>query len=74
LLEGARDSVRDAIEMTTKKEALDFIEVDIKKTWELLGEINSDGKYVAIATQIININGNTKADKTKKFFLIKFII
>lgn len=39
LLEGARDSVRDAIEMTTKKEALDFIEVDIKKTWELLGEI-----------------------------------
>jgi tRNA modification GTPase len=39
LLEGARESVRDAIEMTKKKEALDFIEVDIKKTWELLGEI-----------------------------------
>jgi tRNA modification GTPase len=39
LLEGARDSVRDAIEMTKKKEALDFIEVDIKKAWELLGEI-----------------------------------
>ena len=39
LLEGARDSVKDAIEMTKKKEALDFIEVDIKRAWELLGEI-----------------------------------
>lgn len=39
LLEGAREAIRDASEMTKKKEALDFIEVDIKKAWELLGEI-----------------------------------
>jgi tRNA modification GTPase len=39
LLEGAREAIIEAKEMTNKREALDFIEVDIKKAWELLGEI-----------------------------------
>lgn len=50
LLEKAKGSIVDALEMTEKKEALDFIEVDIKNSWELLGEIIGD----AVTDDIIN--------------------
>ena len=39
LLEESKEAVKEAIDMTIKGEALDFIEIDIKKAWELLGEI-----------------------------------
>lgn len=39
LLEKSRDSLRDALNMTVAKEALDFIEVDVKNAYERLGEI-----------------------------------
>lgn len=39
LLEKASLSLRDALALVENKEALDFIEVDIKGCWELLGEI-----------------------------------
>ena len=39
LLEKAASSVRDALNMAKKREALDFIEVDIRSAWTLLGEI-----------------------------------
>jgi len=39
LLNKGRDSLRDALNMTEMKEALDFIEIDVKNAYELLGEI-----------------------------------
>ncbi|WP_156900509.1 tRNA uridine-5-carboxymethylaminomethyl(34) synthesis GTPase MnmE [Anaerovorax odorimutans] len=39
LLEKTKKSICDAIDMAERMEALDFIEVDIKRSWELLGEI-----------------------------------
>ena len=39
LLNKGRDSLRDALNMTQMKEALDFIEIDVKNTYEFLGEI-----------------------------------
>lgn len=39
LLEKAKESICDALDMANRREALDFIEVDIKRGWELLGEI-----------------------------------
>ncbi len=42
LLEQARSSIDDALAMCRSGEALDFIEVDIKRAWELLGEIVGD--------------------------------
>lgn len=39
LLIKARESLFDAKNMATNEEALDFIEVDIRQSWELLGEI-----------------------------------
>lgn len=39
LLEKASEVISDAAKMTENREALDFIEVDIKRGWELLGEI-----------------------------------
>ena len=39
LLEYALASITEAIEMTSSRQALDFIEVDIKRAWEQLGEI-----------------------------------
>ena len=35
----AEKSVDDAIEMTKKKEALEFIEIDVNSSYEALGEI-----------------------------------
>jgi len=39
LLEKAQTAARDALKMAEAGEALDFIEVDIRQAWELLGEI-----------------------------------
>jgi len=39
LLIRAESAINDAKNMTLKKEALDFIEVDVRLCWELLGEI-----------------------------------
>lgn len=39
LLEKSRDSLRDALNMILAKEALDFIEIDVKSAYEYLGEI-----------------------------------
>ncbi len=39
LLLQAKQSITDALEMTKQMEAMDFVEVDIKRAWELLGEI-----------------------------------
>ena len=39
LLARANSALSDAKMMTEKKEALDFVEVDVKLCWELLGEI-----------------------------------
>ncbi len=39
LLEEAKAAIGDAREMAEKSEALDFIEMDVRRCWELLGEI-----------------------------------
>lgn len=39
LLEKAKSSIDDAYEMAQRSEALDFIEVDVRRCWEFLGEI-----------------------------------
>ncbi len=39
LLNKGRDSLRDALNMTEMREALDFIEIDVKNAYEFLGEI-----------------------------------
>lgn len=42
LLSLALDSIVDAAAMAESKEALDFIEVDVRRGWELLGQITGD--------------------------------
>lgn len=42
LLKKGRDSLRDAFSMAEMKEALDFIEIDVKNAYEYLGEIIGD--------------------------------
>lgn len=42
LLSQALDSLMDAVNMAESKEALDFIEVDVRRGWELLGQITGD--------------------------------
>ncbi|MEL7655356.1 MAG: tRNA uridine-5-carboxymethylaminomethyl(34) synthesis GTPase MnmE [Bacillota bacterium] len=39
LLEKAKKAIEDAYEMAENAEALDFIEVDVRRCWDLLGEI-----------------------------------
>lgn len=39
ILEAAEKSLSDAMDMTRKKEALEFIEIDVNSSYELLGEI-----------------------------------
>lgn len=39
ILENASKSISDGIEMTRKKEALEFIEIDVNSSYETLGEI-----------------------------------
>ncbi len=50
LLERGRDYLRDALRMTKAKEALDFIEVDVKSAYENLGEIVGE----TVSDDIIN--------------------
>jgi len=52
LLEKAKKSIVDALDMTEKREALDFIEVDIKHSFELLGEIIGDSVTDDIIDQV----------------------
>ncbi|MBN7773328.1 tRNA uridine-5-carboxymethylaminomethyl(34) synthesis GTPase MnmE [Clostridium aminobutyricum] len=39
LLTSAKSAIDDAIEMVDRREALEFIEIDVKRSWEFLGEI-----------------------------------
>lgn len=50
LLEKSNKYLFDAIEMIERKEALDFVEVDLRNAWESLGEIIGE----TIAEDIIN--------------------
>lgn len=50
LLKQIRDSLRDAMEMTLAREALDFIEVDVRNAYDLLGEITGE----TVSDDIIN--------------------
>lgn len=50
LLEKAKDALDDAAHMTLAREALDFIEVDIKNAYECLGEIIGE----TVSDDIIN--------------------
>lgn len=50
LLEKAKNSLNDALDMIDNKEALDFIEVDIRSAWETLGEIIGE----TVSEDIIN--------------------
>lgn len=50
LLEKSKQALDDAIEMTSRLEALDFIEVDIKNAYEFLGEIIGE----TVSDDIIN--------------------
>lgn len=50
LLNRAADSLRDAYNMSDAGEALDFIEVDVKNAYELLGEITGE----TVSDDIIN--------------------
>lgn len=50
LLKQSRDSLSDAMNMTLAREALDFIEVDVRNAYELLGEITGE----TVSDDIIN--------------------
>jgi len=50
LLLQARQSINDALKMIEQMEAMDFIEVDIKRAWELLGEMIGE----TVSEDIIN--------------------
>lgn len=50
LLKQSRDSLRDAMEMALAREALDFIEVDVRNAYDLLGEITGE----TVSDDIIN--------------------
>ena len=50
LLKQSRDSLRDAMEITLAREALDFIEVDVRNAYDLLVEITGE----TVSDDIIN--------------------
>lgn len=52
LLEQASAAIVDAGRMTANKEALDFIEVDVRRCWELLGEIIGESVTEDIIDQV----------------------
>ncbi len=54
LLKKASQCLGDALHMVDKKEALDFIEVDIKRSWELLGEIVGETVSEDIIDQVFS--------------------
>lgn len=52
LLEKARAAIGDALVMSENTEALDFIEVDVRRCWELLGEIIGESVTEDIIDQV----------------------
>lgn len=52
LLEKARAAIGDAHKMAQNAEALDFIEVDVRRCWELLGEIIGESVTEDIIDQV----------------------
>ncbi len=52
LLEKARAAIGDALVMAENTEALDFIEVDVRRCWELLGEIIGESVTEDIIDQV----------------------
>lgn len=54
LLQKASRCLSDALIMVDKKEALDFVEVDIKRSWELLGEIVGETVSEDIIDQVFS--------------------
>ena len=50
LLAGSRDSLNDALDMTLARQALEFIEVDVRSAYESLGEITGE----TVSDDIIN--------------------
>ena len=52
LLEKAKSAIEDAYVMAENSEALDFIEVDVKRCWELLGEIIGEAVTEDILEQV----------------------
>jgi tRNA modification GTPase len=52
LLEQASAAITDAGRMAKNKEALDFIEVDVRRCWELLGEIIGESVTEDIIDQV----------------------
>ncbi|HYE67792.1 MAG TPA: tRNA uridine-5-carboxymethylaminomethyl(34) synthesis GTPase MnmE [Anaerovoracaceae bacterium] len=52
LLEKARAAIGDALVMAENKEALDFIEVDVRRCWEHLGEIIGESVTEDIIDQV----------------------
>ncbi len=54
LLENTSSALKDALDMADRNEALDFIEVDIKRAWELLGEIIGETVSEDIIDQVFS--------------------
>lgn len=52
LLERAKSAINDALTMSQNTEALDFIEVDVRRCWELLGEIIGEAVTEDIIDQV----------------------
>ena len=52
LLEKAASAILDALRMAENAEALDFIEVDVRRCWELLGEIIGESVTEDIIDQV----------------------
>ncbi len=52
LLEKAKAAINDALAMAKNTEALDFIEVDVRRCWELLGEIIGESVTEDIIDQV----------------------
>ena len=52
LLDKAKDAIADAYKMAATSEALDFIEVDVRRCWELLGEIIGESVTEDIIEQV----------------------
>jgi tRNA modification GTPase len=52
LLSKAQSDLLDALKMATKQEAMDFIEVDVRHAWELLGDIIGETVTEDIINQV----------------------
>lgn len=52
LLEQARSLIQDAMKMTEKREALDFVEMDIRSSYDFLGEIIGESVTDDIIDQV----------------------